>query len=306
MSVRSDSRPVSHSGAPSSREIITAAMTNTNTANPVRSLSASMILASIVPPMVPTMLALVKTANSVQSNWTKLAKLAKPANDFMAITSSEVPIARFMGRPPIKASAGTTRNPPPAPTKPVTAPTTTPSSAIFGIGRCAGAGAILAMASDLRLGTARSKVAFLFVRVGLAGADMGACNILPRIIGAGRAAELLYTGRAMDGAEAERIGFYNRLCEPDAVLTEAQTLAQLCNLEALSACGLDLRKDYDFPDATCPAESPLSEFDALLVADKPEHMGRRAPAAPEAGQGDAARRAEPLPPSDARGDAGGP
>ena len=82
-------------------------------------------------------------------------------------------------------------------------------SAIDGI--CAGAGAILAMASDLRFGTARSKVAFLFVRVGLAGADMGACNMLPRIIGSGRAAELLYTGRAMDGTEAERWGFYNKL-----------------------------------------------------------------------------------------------
>jgi enoyl-CoA hydratase/carnithine racemase len=92
-------------------------------------------------------------------------------------------------------------------------------------GVCAGAGAILAMASDLRYGTARSKVAFLFVRVGLAGADMGACNILPRIVGAGRAAELLYTGRAMDGAEAERWGFYNRLCEPDTVVTDAQALA---------------------------------------------------------------------------------
>jgi enoyl-CoA hydratase/carnithine racemase len=93
-------------------------------------------------------------------------------------------------------------------------------------GVCAGAGAILAMASDLRIGTARSKVAFLFVRVGLAGADMGACNILPRIIGAGRAAELLYTGRSMDGTEAERIGFYNRLCEPVAVLADATALAQ--------------------------------------------------------------------------------
>ncbi len=92
-------------------------------------------------------------------------------------------------------------------------------------GVCAGAGAILAMASDLRYGTARSKVAFLFVRVGLAGADMGACNMLPRIVGAGRAAELLYTGRAMDGAEAERWGFYNKLCQPEAVLAEAQTLA---------------------------------------------------------------------------------
>jgi enoyl-CoA hydratase/carnithine racemase len=93
-------------------------------------------------------------------------------------------------------------------------------------GVCAGAGAILAMASDLRVGTARSKVAFLFVRVGLAGADMGACNILPRIIGAGRAAELLYTGRAMDGAEAERWGFYNKVSEPASVLADAQALAQ--------------------------------------------------------------------------------
>ncbi len=92
-------------------------------------------------------------------------------------------------------------------------------------GICAGAGAIIAMASDLRLGTTASKVAFLFVRVGLAGADMGACNILPRIIGAGRAAELLYTGRSMDGTEAERWGFFNRLCAADALLAEAQALA---------------------------------------------------------------------------------
>jgi enoyl-CoA hydratase/carnithine racemase len=96
-------------------------------------------------------------------------------------------------------------------------------SAVDGI--CAGAGAIIAMASDLRCGTAQSKVAFLFVRVGLAGADMGACNILPRIIGAGRAAELLYTGRSMDGTEAERWGFYNRLCAPEALATEAKALA---------------------------------------------------------------------------------
>jgi enoyl-CoA hydratase/carnithine racemase len=94
-------------------------------------------------------------------------------------------------------------------------------------GVCAGAGAILAMASDLRYGTARSKIAFLFVRVGLAGADMGACNMLPRIIGAGRAAELLFTGRSMDGSEAERWGFYNKLCEPDAVLADVQSLAKL-------------------------------------------------------------------------------
>ena len=93
-------------------------------------------------------------------------------------------------------------------------------------GVCAGAGAILAMAADLRYGTARSKVAFLFTRVGLAGCDMGACAMLPRIIGQGRAAELLYTGRTMDGAEAERWGFYNKLCAPEAVLAEATTLAR--------------------------------------------------------------------------------
>jgi len=92
-------------------------------------------------------------------------------------------------------------------------------------GICAGAGAIIAMASDLRFGTARSKVAFLFVRVGLAGADMGACNMLPRIIGAGRAAELLYTGRSMDGTEAERWGFYNSVSDPESVLQDAQAMA---------------------------------------------------------------------------------
>jgi enoyl-CoA hydratase/carnithine racemase len=96
-------------------------------------------------------------------------------------------------------------------------------AAIDGI--CAGAGAIIAMASDLRYGTAASKVAFLFVRVGLAGADMGACNILPRIIGSGRAVELLYTGRALGGEEAERWGFYNKLCAPEAMLGEAQAMA---------------------------------------------------------------------------------
>src|SRR3982750_4003011 len=82
-------------------------------------------------------------------------------------------------------------------------------------GVCAGAGAIVAMSSDLRIGTARSKTAFLFNRVGLAGCDMGACAMLPRIIGQGRASELLYTGRAMGGEEAERWGFFNRLVEPE-------------------------------------------------------------------------------------------
>ncbi|MFM2060036.1 MAG: hypothetical protein RLY71_4421 [Pseudomonadota bacterium] len=92
-------------------------------------------------------------------------------------------------------------------------------------GVCAGAGAILAMASDLRLGTARSKTAFLFNRVGLAGCDMGACAMLPRLVGQGRASELLYTGRALGGEEGERWGWFNRLVEPEALLAQAQALA---------------------------------------------------------------------------------
>jgi enoyl-CoA hydratase/carnithine racemase len=93
-------------------------------------------------------------------------------------------------------------------------------------GTCAGAGAILAMASDLRMGTERSRVAFLFVRVGLAGCDMGACTMLPRIVGLGRASELLYTGRALPGKEAHEWGFYNDLCAPDALLERAVELAR--------------------------------------------------------------------------------
>jgi enoyl-CoA hydratase/carnithine racemase len=92
-------------------------------------------------------------------------------------------------------------------------------------GICAGAGAIVAMASDIRIGTPRAKTAFLFVRVGLAGADMGACAILPRIIGQGRASELLYTGRAMTAEEADKWGFFNRVVAPDQLLSDAQALA---------------------------------------------------------------------------------
>src|SRR5436305_3096437 len=97
-------------------------------------------------------------------------------------------------------------------------------AAIDGI--CAGAGAILAMASDLRFGTARAKVAFLFNKVGLAGCDMGACAMLPRIIGQGRASELLYTGRSLGGEEGERWGFFNRLVEPDRIEADALALAK--------------------------------------------------------------------------------
>ncbi len=96
-------------------------------------------------------------------------------------------------------------------------------AAIDGI--CVGAGAIVAMSSDIRIGTARSKTAFLFNRVGLAGCDMGACAILPRIIGQGRASELLFTGRSMSGEEGERWGFINKLVEPTDLLAESKAFA---------------------------------------------------------------------------------
>lgn len=97
-------------------------------------------------------------------------------------------------------------------------------SAVQGI--CAGAGAIIAMASDLRIAAPDAKVAFLFNRVGLAGCDMGACAMLPRIIGQGRAAELLYLGRSMGAEEGERWGFFNRVVDPDALETEALEMAR--------------------------------------------------------------------------------
>jgi enoyl-CoA hydratase/carnithine racemase len=92
-------------------------------------------------------------------------------------------------------------------------------------GVCAGAGAILAMAADVRLGTPRAKTAFLFTRVGLAGCDMGACAILPRIIGQGRASELLFTGRSMSADEGLAWGFFNRLIAPDSLLPESLEFA---------------------------------------------------------------------------------
>jgi enoyl-CoA hydratase/carnithine racemase len=96
-------------------------------------------------------------------------------------------------------------------------------SAVEGI--CAGAGAIVAMASDMRLAATGAKVAFLFNKVGLAGCDMGACAILPRIIGQARASELLYTGRFMGAEEGERWGFFSRVVAPFEVLPQAQALA---------------------------------------------------------------------------------
>jgi enoyl-CoA hydratase/carnithine racemase len=111
-------------------------------------------------------------------------------------------------------------------------------------GACAGAGAALAMASDLRYGTARARVAFLFGKVGLGGCDMGACAILPRIVGAGRAAELLFTGRPLDGVRALEWGFFNGLETPEELhgaahavartLAEGPTLAHAATKKMLS------------------------------------------------------------------------
>lgn len=93
-------------------------------------------------------------------------------------------------------------------------------------GVCTGAGAVIASAADLRVGTIRSKLAFLFVRVGVSGADMGACTLLPRLIGLSRATDLLMTGRVIGGEEAERIGFFNRLVDHDRLADEALDLAK--------------------------------------------------------------------------------
>ena len=97
-------------------------------------------------------------------------------------------------------------------------------------GVCVGAGAAIATSCDLRLGTSRAKVAFLFMRVGLAGCDMGCCAMLPRLIGQGRTSELLFTGRSMSAEEGGRWGFFNRLVEPETLQEEARALA--CELAA--------------------------------------------------------------------------
>jgi enoyl-CoA hydratase/carnithine racemase len=144
-------------------------------------------------------------------------------------------------------------------------------------GICAGAGAILAMASDLRIGTARSRVGFLFVRVGLSGADMGACALLPRIIGQGRASELLYTGRFMDGVEAERWGFYNSLAEPDALLATATTLAQTLASGPTIAHALTKRSLHDEWDMSVnEAIAAEAKAQALCMDTKDFTRGYRA------------------------------
>ena len=126
-------------------------------------------------------------------------------------------------------------------------------------GVCAGAGAILAMASDLRYGTPRSTVAFLFVRVGLAGCDMGACAMLPRIVGQGRAAELLYTGRTLEAREALTWGFYNAIHEPEQLAPKALELAHSLATGPSFAHGMTkrmLHEEWNMPlDAAIDAEA---------------------------------------------------
>lgn len=155
-------------------------------------------------------------------------------------------------------------------------------------GTCAGAGAILAMASDLRYGTARAQVAFLFVRVGLAGCDMGACAILPRIVGLGRAAELLYTGRALSGAEALEWGFFNGLHGPGDLLERsaavARTLAEGPSL-AHAATKRALREEWALPlgdaiDAEARAQAQCMRsndfrraYEAFVAKRPPEFRG---------------------------------
>ena len=130
-------------------------------------------------------------------------------------------------------------------------------------GVCAGAGAAIALASDIRFGTARSKTAFLFARVGLSGCDMGACALLPRVIGLGRASELLFTGRSMSGEEAVSWGFYNRLCTPESLLQEAQALAR--ELAHGPTFAHAMTKKMLQQEATMPLEQAL-ESDAQAQA----------------------------------------
>jgi enoyl-CoA hydratase/carnithine racemase len=143
------------------------------------------------------------------------------------------------------------------------------------------------MASDLRLGTARSKTAFLFTRVGLAGCDMGACAMLPRIIGQGRAAELLFTGRSMAGDEAERWGFFNRLCSPQDLQAAMQLAAELASgptfahgmtkkmLHQEWNMGLDEAIDAEAQaQAICMATSDFDRaYQAFVAKQKPVFKG---------------------------------
>ena len=159
-------------------------------------------------------------------------------------------------------------------------------SAIDGV--CAGAGAAIAMASDLRYGSTRAKTAFLFTRVGLAGADMGACAMLPRIIGQGRASELLFLGRSMSAEEGERWGWFNAVVEPEQLQeTAMSTAARLASgpnfAHGMTKNQLNLEWDMSL-DAAIEAEAQAQAicmqtrdfkraFDAFVAKQKPEFLG---------------------------------
>jgi enoyl-CoA hydratase/carnithine racemase len=156
-------------------------------------------------------------------------------------------------------------------------------------GVCAGAGAILAMAADLRLGTSVARTAFLFTRVGLAGCDMGACAILPRLIGHGRAAELLFSGRSMTAEEGLEWGFFSRLVAAETLAAEARALAAQCAAGPTFAHAMTknmLNQEWSMSlDQAIEAEAQAQAicmqtedfkraFEAFAVRSKPEFVGR--------------------------------
>jgi enoyl-CoA hydratase/carnithine racemase len=155
-------------------------------------------------------------------------------------------------------------------------------------GICVGAGAIIAMASDLRYATPEAKTAFLFTRVGLAGCDMGACAILPRIIGQGRAAELLFTGRSMTAEEGERWGFFNKIYTANEIHSEVRKIASKLAAGPTFAHGISktmLRQEWNMSleqaieseaqaQAICmQTEDFKRAYDAFVNKNKPEFKG---------------------------------
>ena len=155
-------------------------------------------------------------------------------------------------------------------------------------GVCVGAGAMVALFSDVRFGTPQAKTAFLFTRVGLAGCDMGACALLPRVIGHGRASELLYTGRVMTAEEGERWGFFNRIVAADKLEADAMTLAQQLASGPTFAHGMTktmLHQEFAMPlDEAIEAEALAQAvcmqtkdfrraYEAFVAKQKPQFAG---------------------------------
>jgi enoyl-CoA hydratase/carnithine racemase len=155
-------------------------------------------------------------------------------------------------------------------------------------GVCVGAGAMIALFSDIRLGTPKAKTAFLFTRVGLAGCDMGACALLPRVIGHGRASELLYTGRVMTAEEGERWGFFNRIVASDNLEADAMTLAQQLASGPTFAHGMTktmLHQEFAMPlddaieaealaQAVCMQTKDFRRaYEAFVAKQKPQFAG---------------------------------